>query len=400
MKGGDKNLVSMSNLQTKNVEKNDSIEKLKSDLGIEKDYLKKIVQNMEYNEIIYKYYNKLFSEVRVEAIKNKQERLADCNKIWVVDKYEEAKIKDFIGTNLCHDKFCNNCKKVKQAGRMAKFIPLLRPYKQDMYQLTLTVPNVPGIELEETIKRLFSCFPKLIEYLKGKKKIKGIDFEKLGYEGAIRSFEVTYKNNSYHPHIHALIVLKSDLSERTHHNPYSKDKTGKREERLFADEEILIQKIWRLLYDFEVERERKIKENQEKVKAERITKDKIENLKRGYSCTLDKFQEDDFIELFKYITKATDENDKVLTYKQFKVLYYALHNKRQIQGYGCFFGLKDDDEKISAEEIDAAYNQYLEVLRQKESPERLQETPQDLKKDKKYTLISRKRIYQHLKTIK
>lgn len=363
------------------------------DLIIEKDYLKKIVKNIEYNEIIGNYYSRLYYESNDEKFGNKRFNLLDCNSIWVLDKYEKSKIKDFQKTNLCKDKFCNNCKKVKQASRMSKFIPLIRPYAKNMYQLTLTVPNVSGKELNGTIKRLFSSFARLIEFLKGKKKIANVDFLHLEYEGAIRSLEVTFKNNSYHPHLHALLVLNGSMSLKTHENVFSTDFKGNREKRLFTDEEILIQKIWRLLYDGELEKEKnKLK------RAPKITYEKIEKLERGYSCTLDKSQESDFVEIFKYMTKATDEDDQVLTYQQFKILYFALLNKRQIQGYGCFFGLKDDDE-ISAEEVDEIYNEILEELRKKESPETILQSPQDLKKDKEYTLISRKRVYQHLKNI-
>ncbi|MGR5922628.1 hypothetical protein ACT7DD_31445 [Bacillus paranthracis] len=38
---------------------------------------------------------------------------------------------------------------------MGKFIPLIRPYAKNMYQLTLTVPNVKGEQLGEMIDKLF-----------------------------------------------------------------------------------------------------------------------------------------------------------------------------------------------------------------------------------------------------
>ena len=36
-------------------------------------------------------------------------------------------------------------------------------------------------------------------------------------------------------------------------------------------------------------------------------------MKLGYSCTIDKFDEDDFLELFKYMTKSTSEDNSILT---------------------------------------------------------------------------------------
>ncbi|WP_283746491.1 protein rep, partial [Bacillus cereus] len=288
------------------------------------------------------------------------------------------------------DKFCNNCKKVKQASRMGKFIPLLQPYAEDMYQLTLTVPNCSGDELDDVIKKLFKSFARLIEYFKGKEKIKGLDFNYWGYEGAIRSLEVTYKKvkrgrgfrYEYHPHLHALIVFKGDLGERLYENPYSKDYLGKRAVRKFNKEEIIIQKIWRLLNE-----------------GKKVTLKSIDSLDRGYSCQLDKFKPEDFIELFKYMTKSTSEDEKGMEYIQFKTLYYSLMNKRQIQGYGVFFNIKDDDE-VSMEEVEEYYNEILEELREKENPVEIAESPQELVNDDDYTLISRKKVYQHLKSLK
>lgn len=317
--------------------------------------------------------------------------MEDCNSFWILDKYEQSKVKDFKKTNLCKDKFCNNCKKVKQASRMSKFIPLIRPYAENMYQLTLTVPNVKGEELQDTINRLFKSFGKLIEYIKGYKKIKGLDFESWGYKGAIRSLEITYKKvkkgkgfrYEYHPHIHALIVLEGEIGERIYENSFSKDYLGKRAVRKFSKEEILIQGIWRLLNE-----------------GKKVTLKAIQSLDKGYSCQLDKFKESDFIELFKYMTKATSEDAEGMEYIQFKTLYYSLMNKRQIQGYGCFFGLKDADEEITAQEVEDYYNGIIEELRQKENPVETAESPQELEKDETYSLISRKRIYQYLKTLK
>lgn len=359
-------------------------------LEIDKDHLKKVIKNIEFNEHIGKHYFRLFSETKEEGIQNKLERLNHCNNFWILDKYEIAKVKDFKKTNLCKDKFCNNCKKVKQATRMAKFIPLLRPYSKDMFQLTLTVPNVKGESLDETIKRLFKSFTRLTEYLKGKKKIKGVDFSKFNYEGAIRSFEVTYKKwDEYHPHLHCLMVFPKYIGIKKHRNSFSIDHTGKREERLFTDEEILIQRIWYLLNN-------KIKVTKENI--DNIAKIAPEKYKDGYSCQLDKFQENDFVELFKYMTKSTTEDDKPMRYGHFKTLYYALHGKRQIQGYGCFYNVKDDDE-IDPEVVEEAYNQILKELQEKEKPREVCETPQGLNEDTEYLLISRKKIHKHLKEI-
>ena len=93
-----------------------------------------------------------------------------CNKVWQLDKYENQKIKDFKKTNLCKDKFCSNCKKVKQASRMTKFIPHLDKLAEefDLYHVVLTVPNVEGhnyFDLKEVIQKMFDSYRKLNHYL-------------------------------------------------------------------------------------------------------------------------------------------------------------------------------------------------------------------------------------------
>nr|WP_242475782.1 protein rep [Bacillus cereus group sp. N6] len=360
------------------------------DITVKKELFDSVIKNIEYNRIMIYHYGKLHEETKEEKMFHKKDRMQDCNSLWILDKYEQAKVMDFKKTNLCKDKFCSNCKKLKQASRMGKFVPLLQPYAENMYQLTLTVPNVKGEQLEETINRLFKSFATLIEYLKCKKLIKDIDFKRWKYQGAIRSLEVTYKKvkkgrgftYEYHPHLHALIVFEGEIGERIYENEYSKDYLGKRAVRKFSKEEILIQKIWRLLNE-----------------GKKVTLKAIESLDRGYSCQLDKFKPEDFIELFKYMTKTTSENDEMMDYKQFKTLYYSLLNKRQIQGYGVFFNIKDDDE-ISLEEVNKLYDERLEEMREKENPVETAESPQDLRKNKEYIVISRNQLYQELKKIK
>lgn len=356
-------------------------------LQIDKEHLGKVHQNLQYNSLIGSYYDRFIQEqisnVMVNRLESKLERLQMCNRFWQIDRYDKQKIKDFIKTNLCRDKFCNNCKKVKQAERMAKFMPEINKYRNfNMSQLVLTVPNCSGENLHETIKIMFKAFARLIEYFKGKEKIKGLDFSWLGYKGAIRSLEVTYKRKGseeeYHPHLHALVIHEGQDGIRKHVNRYSYDKFGKKDIRKFSDFEILVQKIWYLL------------NNQEKV-----TKKAIDSLELGHSCMMDQFHEDDFLELFKYMTKADGlEDGKIMSYQNFKDLYYGLNNVRQIQGYGCLFRLKDEDLSELAEE---RYEEIMNELRKEEEPITVSETVQALLEDDEYLLISRKKIYKYLK---
>lgn len=364
---------------------------------MDKVMIEKVIDNKKYNDIILNYYKKLvldkkfidkylykavgkFHDDYKNTLANKIISIDDCNKYWVLDKYEVHKIKDLISQNLCRDKFCSNCKKVKQSARMAKYNDELELYKDRLYHLTLTIPNVGGLELRQTIKHMAKCFKYLVEYIRGSRKTKDIDFLSWGYEGAVRSLEVTFKGDSYHPHYHVALVLNDDvLSKKELENTYSYNfRNGSPELRkLFCEEEILIQKIWYLLIN-------KI----------RVNKKNIDSLDLGYSCSIDKFDEDNYAELFKYMTKEVDEKGFVLTYDNFRILYYSLYNVKQIQGYGVLYRIKDN---IDLEEFELLYKEFIDSLKQKEKPSRVLNTPEDLLLDDKYKLISRKSYFKHLR---
>lgn len=351
---------------------------------VDKQMLKKVVENIDHNKLIVDYYDKFAAAGSISFSKDllikKGERLDYCNKYWQLDKYEKLKIKDFRKTNLCHDKFCANCKKVRQAVRMSKYIPELEKYRGRLFHLTLTVPNCFGQDLNFTYKKMAKSFRRLIRYLDCSKKIKNIDFSKFDYQGAVRSLEVTFKGDSYHPHFHVGIVLDSKLFRfkiRDVINKFSYDnRSGTPElKRSFYEEEVLIQKIWYLLMN-------DIK----------VTDKSINDLELGYSCMLSKFDDDDYAELFKYITKGADEKGDLLSYDNFVSLYYGLYRVKQIQGYGCLYKIDDD---MDLEELEENYEDFIQELRQKESPVVAYETPQDLVNDNEYTLISRKSYFKY-----
>ena len=351
-------------------------------IEITKYYVNQILVNNKYNqEVITEYYHRLQQEFQYINFQNKIDNISNCNSWWLLDYYKQQKVKDFKKTNLCKDKFCNNCKKVKQASRLSNFMPLINQYKEQnsLYHLTLTVPNCEGGDLALIIKTMFDSFRRLIRYFALDLKVKGLDFEKYGYIGAIRSLEVTFRGDSYHPHLHCILAFNNPLINNKYiENTYSLSK--KNGYRKFTDFEILIQKIWYLL-------NKKIK----------VTKKAIDELELGYSCAIDNIDESSVYEVFKYMTKSTDEEKNVLTYENFKTLYFSLHRVRQIQGYGCFYNIKDDDSII--DEVDDLYNVIIELLKSKENPLEVSQTPEDLLTDDENIIISRKRIFSYLKKL-
>ena len=352
------------------------------EIQVSKEHLKNVINNNDYNKTIIGYYESLQKEYPLVNFSTNIENISNCNSWWLMDHYKQQKVKDFKKTNLCKDKFCNNCKKVKQASRLAKFMPMIEDLSKDkyLYHMVLTVPNCNGDDLKDVIRdKIFKSFAYLIDYLKIKKKIKGLDFEQYSYSGAIRSLEVTYRRDDYHPHLHCIIALEKPLDDNRYiKNTYSRSR--KNGYRKFTEFEILIQKIWYLLNT-----------------GERVTKKAIDNLELGYSCTIDPIDESSVYEVFKYMTKATDEKNNILTYQNFKYLYFALYRVRQIQGYGCFYNFKDDDSII--EEVDYFYNKYIEELQKQENPVEVCETPQDQLLDNQNLIISRKKIFNYIRNL-
>lgn len=351
-------------------------------LEIQKNFLKKIMDNNEYNKSIIKHYYRLQKKYPMINLLRNIEALENCNQFWEMDYYPKQKVKDFKRTNLCKDKFCNNCKNVKQASRLAKFMPIIEELAKDnyLYHMVLTIPNCNGEDLNNVIReKLFKSFKRLNRYLNQDLKIRGLDLEQYGYKGAIRSLEVTYKVDDYHPHLHCIIALNKPLDNNRYiDNKYSKSR--KNGYRKFTDFEVLIQKIWYLL-------------NNEL----RVTKKSIEELELGYSCTVDSIDESSVYEVFKYMTKATDEKGNCITYNNFETLYFALYRVRQIQGYGCFYDVKDDDSII--DEVDELYDVIVELLKAKENPLSVWQAVEDLLQDNDNLIISRKKIFNYLRNL-
>lgn len=354
------------------------IDNFKNNCKIDKEYLLSVHNNTVYNNVICDYFNRLIKEDG-SVCKELPGKIHSCNKVFAINKYDINQVKDFISTNLCHNKFCNNCKKVKQACRMSRYIPELEPYASNMYHIVFTLPNVNGSCLKSTLKKMSKCFSKLMKYINGVKKLSFIDFNKYGYKGCVRSLEITFKDDLYHPHYHTAFAFTNLNLDKTIENTYSYDFYHNRENILFSEFEIILQKIWYLL-----------------INDITVNKTNYDNLDLGYSVICNKFEDNDYAELFKYMTKETDEIDNILTYDNFKVLYYSTKFLKQIQGYGVFYRITDEDLE---EEIDKIYTDIINILDHEEKPILSLESPRQLLNDDNYTLVSRKKIYQYLKDL-
>ncbi len=311
----------------------------------------KMYRNLIRNERVSEYYLRLLVSgivkkrllpTEISAIKKRMKRLEDCNRFWLVETYEASRMKVLLRTFLCKDKFCNNCNQMKKLVLQNRFLPYMDKYKDSLYHMVLTVPACNGTNLRKTIQQMTTCFKTLVTYLNGNKKVKGIDLTQYEFQGCLRSLEITYKGDTYHPHFHVAAVLGNGGGIE---NKYMENEFSNHRKRLFSGFEIIIQRIWWLL-----------------INRKRLTADNIvgNNDSFGrYSCIADKFQPEDYQNLFGYMTKMYSEDRSLMTYENFKALYYALNRVRQIQGYGVFYNIKEPNMGEYTESDYEVFENYL-----------------------------------------
>lgn len=319
----------------------------KEDIKVGKEFINKMKIYRTYNTVISDYFYKLALEEKTEKFNKIGDRIAECNRLWVVNYFKDIKVKELKRTHLCKNKFCFNCKKVKQAFRMAKYSDFIRRQK-NAYHLVLTVPSVPGEQLKDMLKLMAKSFRRLYGILNGRDKFK-MPFP-VKVIGALRSLEITYSEKGFHPHYHVLLVLDSSV-ELLKNNINKFSYSYRQLTRTFSDLELFIQKLWQAI-----------------ILNKRLNLNTILDLD-GYSCILDEFKEGDFLELFKYLCKEADmveriegEEEKykfVLSYEHFKILYKATYNIKQLQGYGTLYNIKDD---FDLEELRDDYDEFIKYL--------------------------------------
>lgn len=324
------------------------------DICLTSEYLDIISRNHLFNDVYCEYYQRLFEETNLSAIRSRAERIILCHEFWSGDMYRLQRVYDVKRVQFCHDRFCVNCQHLKQAKRMMIYTPIIEALREnyDLYHLVLTVPNVKGKYLNGVLNSMSASFQKLTRYFSGNAKIKGVDFSQYGYVGAVRCFEIVSNPwDDYHPHLHCLLVLKKNIGLNKYIiNDFSYN-YGLFTGRKFCDLEILIQKIWWLL-----------------INVNKVQLAKINVVPEGYSCTLDLTEDKQWHEVFKYVTKLTKDGAPCLEYDQFKTLFFALDKRRIFQGYGFFYDLPDL-ENPDVELASAEYEKKLAQLRLVEDPD-------------------------------
>lgn len=129
------------------------------------------------------------------------------------DESKKLNLANFCRCRLCP--MCNWRRSKKTFGQVSKVVNEIdKLNKYDYIFLTLTIKNCIPEELENSINLISKSFNKMFHKSSGNKKIKSI------CKGYFRAIEVTYnkKENTYHPHIHCIVVVEKDYFSRWNKN--------------------------------------------------------------------------------------------------------------------------------------------------------------------------------------
>lgn len=338
---------------------------------IEQSFIDTSIDYRKYNELVSSHFFRYHKETNLDIHKRTSERVSDCNKIWQLNSFYDINVKEVKKQSLCKNKFCFNCKKVLQACRMSKYSSLILE-QSNIYHCVLTVPSVRGEDLKPTLKQMALVF----------KRFKGILFQKdkfgfpfpIEFTGALRSLEITYSSKGFHPHYHIIFSTKNKIvQKKTHTNKFSYS-YGELS-RCFSELELYLQRLWFCLFN--------------NIRLSELSKDT-----KCYSVIFDEFNENDFLEIFKYLIKENvydkdTETSIKLPYHFFKYVYIATYRMKQLQGYGVFYSVKDD---IDVEEMKEGYQTYLDYLHTISRVEMKYEFISKRDYDKEYNNLKNKKL--------
>lgn len=133
------------------------------------------------------------------------ERVQTCGDVLRFVQKQDGSLK-LYQAYFCKNKLCPMCnwrrsmKYSYQTSRIVDEVIKQEPKARFLF-LTLTVKNVDGKDLNKTLSSLTKSFDRLFKRAKVQRNL-------LGY---LRSVEVTHNenDNTYHPHIHVLMMVKS-----------------------------------------------------------------------------------------------------------------------------------------------------------------------------------------------
>lgn len=366
--------------------------------GLFDDDNNEYIHHLPEEVLVSDFFRNDFWNRRKDDLHERAKRIALCSKFWSGDYYCFQGVKDLKKVNLCRDRFCDNCQNTLAVQRSDKYEGVLMKIAEDhdVFHVVLTVPNVSLNDLSRCLDKMFSCYQRLCQFLDGRKKVHNVDFSKLGYLGSVRALEITKNSETgrFHPHFHCIFVCKKGTkiqNFRTNVNLYSFKKynshirrgsvASNEPQRYFSDFEILLQKVWRLLYD-----------------GYEINYSNIDELKIGYSCMIENAR-GRYKEVFKYATKgllsADPNKSPVAQYADFVLLFVALYRRRLLQGYGCLYRMKFENKIDLSDNGDDIYLEVVKELHKLENPIAFYDDLQYISDNignKNITYISRKSV--------
>jgi len=317
--------------ELKNTELNEYVDNKKKNKKILRYMVN--LENKIDNEIRYLYDDQL-DYVDLTGWKfSPSERMASCMNYWDSDIYNESKVINITRVSRCKCKFCVNCKNYEVAKNLAKVSPIVMELSKKYipFLLTLTIPNVSKELYRETVIKLCKKFQKVIELFSSNiNSWYAYKERKFDIVGAIRALETTTnkKDETYHPHIHALIFIDTDnlkQFDKTNRGEYN---TKTRSYNMISDADIEIRKIWTRLYNDIDRRQQDFDMN-------------------SYMCDIRPIDTGDIkgiLEVLKYAFKTRD----ITSYDVFETLYNGTYKRRLKQGYGLLYNLKFEERDDSA----------------------------------------------------
>lgn len=160
------------------------------------------------HQIKSEYISQLLEDTEYLTIEERAE-LSKCGEYLMFSNID-GKYK-LVGASFCRKRICPMCqwrKSEKQFSNCIKMADYLEEQGYCFLHMVLTIPNCNGgIELTQTVKKLYSAFAKLIRQEKPKKAFKGI----------IRALEISYNydRRNFHPHLHCLVVVNKSYFNDT-----------------------------------------------------------------------------------------------------------------------------------------------------------------------------------------
>jgi hypothetical protein len=212
-----------------------------------------------------------------------------------------------LRTHYCNNRWCIECNAIRTAKLINKYYPILQDQIYDPQFVTLTIPNVPGQILQDTIDEMIRTRIRINHNFRHRKTFRLVGISKL---------ECTYNSSTglFHPHLHFIV-------------------DGYQVAKALVD-------AWLKSYP----------------DAERIAQ------------KIQKADEGSFKELFKYTTKLVTKNDieregDITTIKTYPLaldtIFKALRGKRTYQPIGLNAEpISEDIEEYQSEEYDHLEGKY------------------------------------------